>query len=482
MMKKWVATVLVAALLLTAAFASLSIQVGAITYGDVSGDGNVDMKDVLTVRKYVAGMNPTPFDFVAADVDGDGAVTMKDVLKSRKFIANLIETLQPEGSVQPSEEPGDVTSVESGDVTSEEPTSEPTSEPSALQAATIVIYDDDVTGSLKLAPGAVYKNADITAALKDHTMAYGYPERYIITVTGDASPQDYVYPCILDASDIDHWPSKSYESYFKMGDNSTIYGSIPGAELVGSLGRNLYFYAENGKTTAVNVTLRHIKIEAVHTGIPVDPSDPSGTSGEPTSTPTIEVPENTVVVAEWHGNNGADGRPSYAYGDGRVGLQLAQYASGKGYIVGDPETNVNWYDFLKSHGDLAEGEYLVLTYEGPFELNPAAAKFTTFKGFGYLKDGKAVTALNAALRATDSKVEIWLAGPLTIDSAASSMEIRLSGTALSGANITDSTTMTAQIRKIGSASPEGPSDEPSDEPVSEEPSDEPSDEPSEVYL
>lgn len=275
-------------------------------------------------------------------------------------------------------------------------------------------------------------------------MTYGYPEYYTITVTGDASPTDYVYPCILDASDIDHWPSKKYKGVYKMSDDSTIYGSIPGGELVGSLARNLYFYAEEGKTTAANVTLKHIKIEAVHTGVS---GDPSGSSGEPTSTPTVEVPENTTLVAEWHGNE----HPSYAYADGRVGLQLAQYASGKGYITGDPETNVSWYDFLQSHGDLVEGEYLVLTYEGPFEMDAAKAKFTIFKGFGYMKDGKAITALNAALKVSASKVEVWVAGPLTLDSSASSMEIRVAGTALSGANITDSTTVTAQIRKAESA-------------------------------
>ena len=445
MFKKWVATALAVALLLTTALAALSIHGVAITYGDANGDGNVDMKDVLVIRKNIAKLD-VEINLSAADVNGDGSVDMKDVLLVRKFIANLIETLQPEASAQPT---SDVTSDQSGDVTSVEPSgttsTEPTSETS-VPTVTIVIYDDDVTGSLKLAPGSVYKNADITAALKDHTMAYGYPERYIITVTGDASPEDYVYPCFLDSGDNDIWPSKKYESYYKMGDNSTIYGSIPGSDLEGSLARNMYFYAENGKTTAVNVTLKHIKIEAVHSGAG-DPSGTSNVSGEPI--PTFVEPSDTELVAEWHGNNGGDGHPSYAYADGRVGLQVAQYASSSGYVAGDPETNVGWYDFLQSHGDLAEGEYFVLIYEGPFEMNPAKAKFTTFKGFGYMKDGKAITAMNAALKVTESKMEIWLAGPLTLDASPSSMEIRVAGSALTGTNLTESTTVTAQIRKVG---------------------------------
>ena len=63
----------------------------AIT-GDANGDGSVDMKDVLLVRKSIAGMTVT-IDETAADVDKDGSVTMKDVLKIRKYIAKMIDSL-----------------------------------------------------------------------------------------------------------------------------------------------------------------------------------------------------------------------------------------------------------------------------------------------------------------------------------------------------------------------------------------------------
>ena len=49
-----------------------------ILFGDADGDGEVTMKDVLTIRKYIIGME-IEIDLVAADVDGDGEVTMKDV-------------------------------------------------------------------------------------------------------------------------------------------------------------------------------------------------------------------------------------------------------------------------------------------------------------------------------------------------------------------------------------------------------------------
>ena len=63
------------------------------TIGDADGDGNVTMKDVLLVRKFIAGMDVT-IDQATADADGDGQLTMKDVLLIRKFIAGLITTLK----------------------------------------------------------------------------------------------------------------------------------------------------------------------------------------------------------------------------------------------------------------------------------------------------------------------------------------------------------------------------------------------------
>ena len=65
---------------------------GAVLYGDANKDGNVNMKDVLMVRKYVAGIE-VDIDLVAADVNGDGVVNMKDVLTERKFVANIIDVM-----------------------------------------------------------------------------------------------------------------------------------------------------------------------------------------------------------------------------------------------------------------------------------------------------------------------------------------------------------------------------------------------------
>ncbi len=63
--------------------------------GDANDDGLVNMKDVLTLRKQLAGLSPT-IDMKNADCNEDGEVNMKDVLLLRKFLAGLVTALGAE--------------------------------------------------------------------------------------------------------------------------------------------------------------------------------------------------------------------------------------------------------------------------------------------------------------------------------------------------------------------------------------------------
>ena len=85
-----------------------------MTYGDANRDNNVDMKDVLLIRKFVAHLiTEQDINFPAADVNFDGSVDMKDVLLVRKFIAHIIDSFgeppapqeEPQTSDQPAPTP-----------------------------------------------------------------------------------------------------------------------------------------------------------------------------------------------------------------------------------------------------------------------------------------------------------------------------------------------------------------------------------------
>ena len=78
----------------SATAASVGGRVGAskpakIIYGDVDYDADVTMKDVLALRKFIAGFS-IAINEDAADVSGDGNIDMKDVLLIRKFTAQFI--------------------------------------------------------------------------------------------------------------------------------------------------------------------------------------------------------------------------------------------------------------------------------------------------------------------------------------------------------------------------------------------------------
>ena len=74
-----------------------TVENGEITFdshipGDITGDGNVNGKDVTRLLKYVAGEDVTVVED-ALDVNGDGRVNNKDLVRLLKYISGVPVTI-----------------------------------------------------------------------------------------------------------------------------------------------------------------------------------------------------------------------------------------------------------------------------------------------------------------------------------------------------------------------------------------------------
>ena len=73
-------------------FYTIDFVLSSVTYGDVNGDGTVNKKDSLALKKYLAD-STKPIDLAAADVNGDGIVNKKDSLRLKQWLAGFDVTL-----------------------------------------------------------------------------------------------------------------------------------------------------------------------------------------------------------------------------------------------------------------------------------------------------------------------------------------------------------------------------------------------------
>ena len=71
-------------------YAGTAAEAGSVSLtkkGDVNGDGDINLKDVVLIRRYIAGGFGTKLDEAIADMNGDGIVNLKDVVMLRRQIA-----------------------------------------------------------------------------------------------------------------------------------------------------------------------------------------------------------------------------------------------------------------------------------------------------------------------------------------------------------------------------------------------------------
>jgi hypothetical protein len=68
---------------------SVSIQLTVLLRGDIVRDNKIDLKDLLFLRRYLAGLEPSINPLVAdiQPAEGDGKVDLKDLLFLRRYLA-----------------------------------------------------------------------------------------------------------------------------------------------------------------------------------------------------------------------------------------------------------------------------------------------------------------------------------------------------------------------------------------------------------
>ncbi len=68
-------------------------QNNKIISGDVNGDGDLNSKDAVLLKKYLAGYTGLNINTGAADVTGDGKIDSKDTVRFLKYLAGYNVTL-----------------------------------------------------------------------------------------------------------------------------------------------------------------------------------------------------------------------------------------------------------------------------------------------------------------------------------------------------------------------------------------------------
>ena len=59
-----------------------------VQLGDITGDGKMNVRDVMKLKEYLADSDSVVINTAAADMDGNGKLNVRDVMKLKEFLAN----------------------------------------------------------------------------------------------------------------------------------------------------------------------------------------------------------------------------------------------------------------------------------------------------------------------------------------------------------------------------------------------------------
>ena len=99
---KTMLSICLSAALLPGSMGSLPLAEQPVKAGDLNGDGVLNLKDVVLLRRYIAGGWKVSVNEAAADFNGDGNINLKDVILLRRTIADAgAEPKEPEQPTNP---------------------------------------------------------------------------------------------------------------------------------------------------------------------------------------------------------------------------------------------------------------------------------------------------------------------------------------------------------------------------------------------
>ena len=100
-MKKTLIVLAALCLLITAVMGAMAVSAaGDAVYGDLTGDGKVNNKDLGRLQQYLSDWDVT-IDMDLADVTGDGKVNNKDLGRLQQYLSDWDVTLGPDEPVVP---------------------------------------------------------------------------------------------------------------------------------------------------------------------------------------------------------------------------------------------------------------------------------------------------------------------------------------------------------------------------------------------
>ena len=83
--------IITGAVLLTMLVLCISLSVGAVVYGDANRDGNVDITDLIAIKKYCSGYSVN-IDTSAVDADQNDIIDSSDMAKLKSVILGISNT------------------------------------------------------------------------------------------------------------------------------------------------------------------------------------------------------------------------------------------------------------------------------------------------------------------------------------------------------------------------------------------------------